>query len=350
MRQLRLKDRVLTEDDVFVIAEIGSNHQGDPDLCERMIAEAAACGADAVKLQKRSITMFTKRMQAMPYVNENSFGPTYGAHREALDWFGPKEFERMKGAAQKHGVLFSATPFDEAQAVFLHNLGVDFWKIDSGRAKTNRPFVKFVASFQEPMIVSCGAMDLGEIGVLADELGRINQNFALLHCISKYPANDGDLQIGCIETLRDAFPEPLIGYSHHHEGIDPVKYARCFGAAIFEVHFTLRRAGKGTDNAFSLEPNGLRKLCEDLPRVTAMVGDGRRVVLQEELDGFPSKMGAAIYAVRGLEAGHTLGLGDIVIKAPVAGGYTANDLEAVVGRELVADLATGINIGKEWVK
>lgn len=350
MRKLDLKSKTLTEDNCFIIAEIGSNHQGDPDLCERMIYEAANCGADAVKLQKRDVNMFTKTMQRTPYANENSFGPDYGAHREALDWFGWKEFERMKAAAMKAGVMFSATPFDEAQAVFLHNLGVDFWKIDSARAKTNRPFVKFVASFQEPMVISCGAMTLDEIDRLADELSPINHNYALLHCISKYPADDADLQIAFIETLRDLYPLRLIGFSCHHEGIDPVKYARCFGAAVFEVHFTLRRASKGTDNAFSLEPNGLRKLCEDLPRVRTMIGDGGRLVLEDEILGFPAKMGSGVYLSRPLQAGSVISFEDVVIKSPVAGGFTANERDAVIGRELIADCATGINLTKDWLK
>lgn len=348
--RLRLPDRTLTENDVFIIAEIGSNHQGDPELCEKMIIAAADCGAHAVKLQKRDVSMFTKTMRNSPYQNENSFGATYGEHREALDWFGEKEFRRFRSVALKHGILFGATPFDEAQALFLKKIGLDFWKIDSARAKTNRRFVNFVASLGEPMIISCGAMDLNEVHDLVANVQGINDNFALLHCISKYPADDKDLQLTFIKELAYWYPGLLIGFSCHHEGIDPVKYARVMGASIFEVHFTLRRAAKGTDNAFSLEPNGLRKLCEDLPRVWGMLGSGDRRVLQDELSGFPSKMGSGLYLRKKLQAGNVINLDDIVIKSPVAGGYTANDLEKAVGGELVADCSTGVNLGKEWLK
>lgn len=190
MRELEIGNKTISDSDCFVIAEIGSNHMGDPDLCERMIVEAAKCGVDAVKMQKRNNQkMFTKTALAKPYNNELSYGATYGEHREHLDWFGKKEFERFKATAEKHGVIFFATPFEEDSAKFLHDLGVDLWKIASCDV-TNIPLVKKIAGYNQPMIISTGGVSLDDIFALFDAISPINDNFALLHCISTYPNTD----------------------------------------------------------------------------------------------------------------------------------------------------------------
>lgn len=350
MRKLDLGNRVLTEKDVFVIAEIGSNHMGDADLCEKLIIAAARCGADAVKLQKRdNKVMFTKTALARPYDNELSYGATYGEHREHLDWFGLKEFERFKAAAEKAGVVFFATPFEEESALFLHRLGVTLWKIASCDV-TNLPLVQFVASFQQPMILSTGGAAMWDILRLTDTIDSVNRNYALLHCISTYPNTDESLNLGVIGRLREMFPENLAGFSSHHPGLLPCIIARGLGASIFEVHFTLNRGWRGTDHGFSMEPKALGTLCEDLRRVKTMIGDGNKVVTEEERSGFVSKMGKGIYLNRPMKAGEVIRDVNIVIKAPAAGGCKPFEVDDVVGRELLADCATGVNLRKEWLK
>jgi len=335
MRQLTIGDRVLTDKDCFVIAELGSNHGGDADLCEKMIIEAARCGADAVKLQKRANdAMFTKTALAKPYNNDFSFGKTYGEHREYLDWFGVNEFVQFKATAKRHGVLFFATPFEEESALFLQALNIPLWKIASSDV-SNLPLLKFVAHMQQPMLVSIGGHDLTEVRRMTDALDEINPNYALLHCVSLYPNEDKDLGLQNIVWLRDVYADKLIGFSSHHPGIEPLIIARSLGASIFEVHFTLNRGSRGTDHGFSIEPQGLAKICEDLPRVTVMIGDGIREITERERTGFVAKMGKGIYLRKAFRAGHVIKEVDITIKSPYAGGFKPWDEEDVVGRELL---------------
>jgi len=346
MRELKIGNRVITDDDCFVIAEIGANHMGDPDLCEKMIIEAAKCGVDAVKMQKRNNKeMFTKTALGKPYDNELSYGPTYGAHREYLDWFGRKEFIRFKTIAQKYGVLFFATPFEEDSADFLHKIGVPLWKIASCDV-TNLPLVKKVAEYQQPMIISTGGATMDEIIKLFDTIYPINNNFALLHCISTYPNEDSTLNLQFISHMRDKFPFHLIGFSSHHPGILPLMVARTLGATIFEVHFTMNRGEKGTDHGFSMEPRGLETICQDLKRIKTMLGKQIKEVYPQERDGFIKKMGKSIYVNRHMSNGERISKQDLCLKSP-AGGLKPSELDEIVGKTLINELSTGIALKRE---
>ena len=189
-----------------------------------------------------------------------------------------------------------------------------------------------------------------EIGLMTDELEKINPNYALLHCVSLYPNTDADLQLRNIEALRSLYKDKLIGFSSHHPGILPMMLARTLGASIFEVHFTLNRGSRGTDHGFSIEPKGLAQLCEDLPRVDVMMGDGLRRVKPEERAGFVSKMGKGIYLAGEMKAGERIREIDIQIKSPYAGGYQPYQEGEVVGMELAEDCSTGINLKPEMLK
>ncbi len=343
MRKLELPGRTLTERDCFVIAEIGSNHMGDPDLCERMIIAAARCGADAVKMQKRdNRVMFTKTALARPYENEFSYGRTYGEHREHLDWFGEKEFWKFRMVAQKHGILFFATPFEEKSAYLLHDIGIPLWKIASCDV-TNLPLVKTVARYQQPMIISTGGATLTEIDALVNSIQPINDNFALLHCVSLYPNTDESLNLRIVLALRDRYPAHLIGFSSHHPGIEPLIVARTMGASIFEVHFTLNRGFRGTDHGFSMEPRGLETICQDLPRVRVMLGSGEKQPLEEEKTGFVAKMGKGIYLNRPKKAGEVVKIADICIKSP-ANGLKPSEIGEIEGKALINDVSTGVGL------
>ncbi len=340
MRKLELPGRTLTDRDCFVIAEIGSNHMRDPDLCEKMIIAAARAGADAVKMQKRdNEVMFTKTALNRPYENEFSYGKTYGEHRAHLDSFGIKEFLRFKVVADKHGVLFFATPFEEQSARFLRSLEIPMWKIASCDA-TNLVLVKKVAGYRQPMIISTGGTSLDDIDSLVAAIDKTNPNFALLHCISTYPNTDESLNLRSIVTLRDRYPDKLIGFSSHHPGIEPLVVARTMGASIFEVHFTLNRGFRGTDHGFSMEPQGLEKICQDLPRVRVMLGSGEKRALPEEQRGFVAKMGKGVYLNHPMSRGEIVTHKDICIKSP-AGGFRPHETGQVVGHSLISDCSTG---------
>jgi N-acetylneuraminate synthase/sialic acid synthase len=182
---------------------------------------------------------------------------------------------------------------------------------------------------------------------MTDALDEINQNYALLHCVSLYPNEDADLQLRNIVAMRAIYKDKLIGFSSHHPGTLPLMIARSLGASIFEVHFTLNRGYKGTDHGFSMEPQGLAKICEDLPRIDVMMGDGLRTVTEAERSGFVSKMGKGIYLTHGMKAGDTIREIDIVIKSPAGDGYKPYQEGEVVGSVLLEDCSTGVNLKPE---
>lgn len=351
MAQLEIKGRTITEEDCFIIAEIGSNHMGNLDLCIQMIREAADCGVDAVKLQKRdNKAMFTEEAYDQPYDNEYSYADTYGEHREALDWFGVPEYQTLIRVADEMGVILFATPFEENSADFLSDLDMPLYKIASCDV-TNRPLLRYVAAFGKPMILSTGGATLTEITEMVMTVALLNKNFAIMHCISTYPNEDNELNLKFIlhlKTLSEivAITDPLLGFSSHHPGLLPHYIARTQGASIFEAHFTLNRGSRGTDHGFSLEPEGLRKLCQDLPRIKPMLGQWDKSIAQMEKD-FRQKMGKSIYLKRDMKAGTQIQAGDTETKAP-ADGLTPFD--NVLGRILTIDVSTNHALREVYFK
>ena len=327
--------------DCWVIAEIGHNHQGSVDKCKELFRQAKECGANAVKLQKRhNRSLFTQAAFERPYDNENSFGPTYGAHREALE-FGRAEYLELQAYARELGITFFATAFDFASADFLAELDVPVFKLASGDLR-NIPLLKYVAGVGKPMIVSTGGGSLDDVKRAYDSIMPINQRLALLQCTASYPAAFEDLDLGVIHTFRAMFPDVVVGYSGHDNGIAMAVVAYVLGARIVEKHFTLNRAMKGTDHAFSLEPQGLRKMIRDLRRTRIAIGDGTKRVHETE-EAAVIKMGKKLVAARDLPAGHVLRESDVAIKSP-GDGLAPYRLDDVIGRRLLLPIAADANI------
>lgn len=335
-RQLIIADRVISDDSpAYVIAEIGHNHQGSLQTAKELFAAASDCGLAAVKLQKRdNRSLFTREMFDKPYDNENSFGATYGEHREALE-FGRAEYAELQADAQRLNITFFATAFDVASADFLAELNTPAYKISSGDLK-NTPLLTHVARIGKPMIVSTGGGTIEDVQRAYDTVMPINPRLCLMQCTSGYPADSAELDLRVITTFREQFPGAVIGYSGHDNGIAMPVAAYMLGARIIEKHFTLNRSMKGTDHSFSLEPVGMKKMVRDLHRVRLALGDGRKKVYASEA-GPLLKMGKKLVAARDLPAGHLLTAADVAIKSP-ADGLPPYCLDQVVGQVLLRPL------------
>jgi N-acetylneuraminate synthase/sialic acid synthase len=298
----------------------------------------------AVKLQKRdNRALYTRAMYDQPYDNENSFGPTYGAHREALE-FGESEYRELLDYARELGLTFFATAFDHPSADLLARLDVPAFKIASGDVRSI-PLIRHVAQFQKPLIVSCGGATMEDVERVYDAVMPVNKRLAFLQCTCSYPCDFDKLDLGVIATLRAKFPDLVIGYSGHDSGIAMSLVAYVLGARIVEKHFTLNRAMKGTDHAFSLEPVGMRKLVRDIKRARVAIGDGQKKVYPNEASAV-RKMGKKLVAARLLEKGHVLAEGDVTIKSP-GDGLPPYDLHRVLGRKLRQTLAPDENVRLE---
>lgn len=277
MRELILNGRRINDaEPCYVIAELGHNHGGDLETARRLIKTAQFCGADAVKLQKRdNRSLYAPSILNAPYVNENSYGPTYGAHREALE-FGHREYRTCQLIAREAGITLFATAFDEPSVDFLCELDVPAIKIASGGC-TDHALLRYAARSGRPLIVSTGGTTFDDVDETVNLLTGLPAPFALLHCTAAYPVRDpAELNLLAIHFMRLRYPEIVIGWSGHDPGIAMALVAYAYGARIIEKHFTLNRASKGTDHAFSLEPKGLATLCEDLAKARVASGDGEK--------------------------------------------------------------------------
>jgi sialic acid synthase len=327
-------DGVELSDDAhcYIVAEIGHNHQGDVEKAKQLIEAAKDCGVDAVKLQKRTNrSLYTRAFYDQPYENEFSFGATYGQHREALE-LDADEYRELQAYARELGVTFFATAWDFESADLLAQLDVSAFKIASGDLR-NTPLLRYIAAFGKPMFLSTGGADLRDIERAVDAVLPLNPQLAVLQCTAAYPAQTEDLHLRVITTLRERFPELVIGLSDHQSGISMALVAYMLGARVIEKHFTLDHAWRGTDHAFSLMPDGMRRMVRDLRRVPIALGEGVKRPLPVEQKPL-QKMGKQLVAARPLEAGHVLTPSDVAIKSPVDGGLPPYELDRIVGMRL----------------
>lgn len=319
------------DSDCYVIAEIGHNHQGSLETCKELFLAAKNAGVNAVKLQKRdNKTLFTKEAYHKVYDNKNSYGATYGEHREFLE-FGWHEYVELQKYAQELGLDFFSTAFDMPSADFLEKLDVPAYKFASGDLKTI-PLLKYVAEFGKPMILSTGGASLDDIRRAYDAVMPINQQICIMQCTGGYPPEWHELNLMVIDTLRKQFPDIVIGFSSHDSGIAMAVAGYMLGARIIEKHFTLNRAMKGTDHAFSLEPAGMTKMVRDLRRLKLALGDGNKITYASEKAPI-TKMGKSLVAKRDLPQGHRLTDDDIAMKSP-GGGIPPYEWDTLVGMTL----------------
>lgn len=331
-REIKIgSDLINDASDCFVIAEIGHNHQGDLEKCKEMFAAAKECGANAVKLQKRdNRALFTQAMFDKPYDNENSFGSTYGAHREALE-FGQEEYSALLAYAKEIDVCFFATAFDIPSTDFLADLDMPAYKVASGDLKSI-PLLKHIASKGKPIILSTGGGSMEDIRRAVEAILPINNQLAILQATATYPTQAEEMNLQVIPTLREEFPELVVGLSDHYNGISMATAAYVLGARIVEKHFTLNHTWRGTDHALSLEPIGMAKMVRDLRRLRVAMGDGVKRPHPNEAPAL-AKMGKSLVATRDLPAGHQITEDDIAMKSP-GGGIPPYEMDRLVGTVL----------------
>jgi N-acetylneuraminate synthase/sialic acid synthase len=345
MRELTINVRELTingtriADDApcYVIGEIGHNHGGSVDRAFDIMEAMAAAGVSAVKFQRRTNrAIYTRELLQRPYEHEHSYGPTYGAHRDALELSKSQLQDVFDQAAALRLTAF-ATAFDEQAADDLAALGVPAIKIASGDL-TNTPFLRHVAQLKLPLILSTGGGTMDDITRAVNTITAYTHQLAILHCTAAYPVHDhAELNLRVIPALRTRFPDYVIGWSGHDTGIAMPVMAYSLGARIIEKHVTCNRTWKGTDQAFSLEPGGVRRMVRDLERVRVALGDGIKRVYPSEVKPL-EKMRKSLVAAKTLRAGQVIQRGDLLRKSPNT-GIPAYELDTVVGFTLARDLA-----------
>jgi N-acetylneuraminate synthase len=260
----------------YLIAEIGINHNGDVDLAKRLISVAVASGCDAVKFQKRTVEIvYTPEELAKP--RENPFGATNGDLKRALE-FSYEDYVEIDQYCRAVKIPWFASCWDEPSVDLISRFDVPCFKIASA-SLTDDNLLRYTRATGKPILLSTGMSTLEEIDHAVEVLGK--ENLILLHACSTYPAFYEELNLQAIRTLADRYGIP-VGYSGHESGLPSSVVAVAMGACIVERHITVDRAMWGSDQAASLEPNGITKLVSYIRVVERSLGDGVKRVLERE--------------------------------------------------------------------
>jgi N-acetylneuraminate synthase len=328
----------------FVIAEAGVNHDGDVEIAHRLIDVAAAAGADAVKFQTyETDALVTADAPKAPYQLETT-GKDESQHQMLKRLELPRQAHApLKAHCEQRGLVFLSTPFDPDSADFLARLGVFAFKTPSQEI-INLPFLRQIARYRRPMIVSTGNSTVGEVDAAMRVIEREQAPVVLLHCVSQYPAAPADANLRAMHTLEKAFGVP-VGFSDHTLGTAIPIAAAALGANLIEKHYTLDSKRTGPDHRASLEPDELKSMIAGIRTVEAALGDGRKRPAASEAEvGRAARK--SLVAARDLAAGTVLDSDSIAAKRPGTGLSPAlTDL--VLGRKLRVPLAKGAFITLE---
>ena len=331
----KINNKTFDGDEFYFVAEIGHNHQGKLDKAKEMFFVAKKCGASAVKLQKRdNKKLYTKSFFNEKYNNRNSYAETYGLHREALE-FGLQEYKELIKYAKEINIDFFATPFDLPSVDFLNQLNMPAYKIASADLK-NTILQTEIAKLKKPIILSTGGGNIDDVKRAVNNIKKFTSNIAILHCTASYPVGLNDMNLNVIKTYKKEFPNFTVGLSDHENGIDAATVAYMLGARVFEKHFTLNRANKGTDNAFSLEPSGLEKLIRNLKRIPTILGNYEKKLLDSEKAPL-FKMQKSIVASKNLKKGSVISREDLDIKSP-GGGLPPFKISELIGKKIKREI------------
>ena len=301
----------------FIIAEIGINHQGDVSIAKNLIQKVKECGADAVKLQKRSISrILTKSGLEMAYDNRNSFGKTYGEHKIALE-LSEADYHELNTYCKKMDIIFCASGWDEESIDFLDEMGIPFFKMASADL-TNFPLLVHTAKKNKPMILSTGMADMKMVQAAYSQVNQINNQIAILQCTSTYPSAFSEVHLNVLQIFMKEFPDTVIGYSGHEQGIAIPPAAVALGAKIIERHFTLDRTMKGGDHAASLEPQGFAKMVRDIRHIEEAMGSTEKKIQESEAPVF-RKLAKSIVSAVDINSGDSITADMLTTKGPGTG-------------------------------
>jgi N-acetylneuraminate synthase len=262
----------------FIIAEIGINHNGNIDLAKRLISVAVAAGCDAVKFQKRTPELCVPISQRT-VSRETPWGYiSYMDYRCKVE-FGLQEYREIDAYCRTTDITWFTSCWDEPSVDFIEQFAVPCYKIASATL-TNDRLLRHIRNTGKPIILSTGMSTLEDIDHAVSILGQ--EKLVMLHAVSTYPAEYSELNLKAIQTLKERYGVP-IGYSGHETGIASSVAAVALGASAVERHITLDRAMWGSDQAASLEPNGISRLVRDIRLVEKSMGTGEKNILAREL-------------------------------------------------------------------
>lgn len=319
----------------YIIAEAGVNHNGKLDLALKLCDAAKEAGVDAVKFQTwKTENIVTAQARQAAYQTENT-----GVEESQFDMLKKLElsydhFRYIQAYCKKIGIEFLSTPDEEESLAFLVSLGLPFIKVGSGEV-TNIPYLRKIASYGKPVILSTGMSTLAQVATAYDTLMESGApKVSLLHCTTNYPCPYDEVNLRAMLTLKDAF-KCQVGYSDHTMGTEIPVAAVAMGAEIIEKHFTLDRTMEGPDHKASLEPAELKLMVEQIRHIEAGLGDGIKRPNKSEAEN-AKVVQKSILAKRPIKQGETI-TEDMLVAKRAGEGISAKYWDMVVGAYAIKD-------------
>ncbi|MBE9528277.1 MAG: N-acetylneuraminate synthase family protein [Proteobacteria bacterium] len=326
-----------TGEPVYIIAEVGSNHDGSIERAKELITAAKSTGADAVKFQSFTAEGLFNPMRPKDGANPDGEWEPHPAYPVIERLTLPAEWHgELKEFARNEGIDFLSAPFDTDRAVLLNELGVPAFKIASGEV-TNEPLLRTVASFKKPVILSTGASYMSEVERAVEVMEEAGSGeIALLHCVALYPPRYDECNIRSVKTLAERFNCP-VGLSDHTPGAMVPVAAVTLGASIVEKHITLDKSLDGPDHPYAMEVDEFAAMVTDIRNLEIALGSGVKEPSEGEMG---ERVGArrALYAAVDIKKGETIRAEQIKVVRHCY-GLAPGELNATVGRSAKADIA-----------
>ena len=303
---------------VLIIAEAGVNHNGSLDLAKQLIDKAVEAGVDIIKFQTfKSEKLVSKTARQAEYQQRNIGKEDEGqlAMLKKLE-LSQQDHEELIGYCQEKGIRFFSTAFDMDSIDYLHSLNMNLWKIPSGEI-TNYPYLRKIAQYQEPVILSTGMCELEDIEAALNvllEFGVKKENITILHCNTEYPTPFADVNLKAMLEIGEKFGVQ-IGYSDHTKGIEVPVAAVALGAIVIEKHFTLDKSMEGPDHKASLEPDELKAMVSAIRNIEQALGTGHKTISESERKNIEIAR-KSIVASCPIKAGELLTEENLTVKRP----------------------------------
>ena len=333
---------IFKPDKVFIIAEAGVNHNGSLSNARKLIDMAKRCGADAIKFQKKNVTHSQTEIKTCETGKQKNL-----VEQDTFQEFSQEKFKELQKYAQKKGIIFCASAWDEESADFLVDIGIPFLKIGS-HDLTNFPLLEHVSKKKLPIVISTGMAYLDTVREAYEILSMNNQHIAILQCTSCYPTLNQDTNLQVITTYQKEFNKCIIGYSGHEEGIVASLGAVALGAKIIERHITLDKNMEGPEHIASLEEDELDSLVKQIRIMEECLGNPEKNKLTCEHQTFQNRSKSLVMALD-VKKGEQVIRSHLTTRSPAA-GISPMNMYLILGKKYISDLGKGSVLLEEYIR
>ena len=324
---------------VTIIAEAGVNHNGSLAIAKQLVDKAVEAGVDIIKFQTfKAEKLVSKSAKQADYQKKNIGSRADDSQYNMLKKLelSEEDHQELIVYCKERGIQFFSTAFDMESIDYLHSLNLGLWKIPSGEV-TNYPYIKKIAQYHEPVILSTGMCEMNDISAAMNVLlqhGVHRNQITILHCNTEYPTPYEDVNLRAMQQIREEY-QVTVGYSDHTKGIEIPIAAVALGASVIEKHFTLDRNMEGPDHKASLEPKELKAMVAAIRNVEKALGEGKKTITESEKKNIAIAR-KSIVAACSIKKGELLTEQNMTVKRPGT-GVSPMRWEEVLGTTAIKD-------------